>query len=189
MLLPLLKNGAPFRGLKLLAALGGLCLLQATLGAAAESRPPHPSPLYIRVNPLWYVGRGVRPIGRFGKRQMPWVSDAPVRIRQQETAWPDAGSWGGGSEGGGAGLGEEGFGETVEESVALVYSGCDEAMAEGPSGSRAEKLATHEKVNRLKGPRLGAPNTGNPRGHLGTGAGSTVRPRAPIVRERRCKGT
>ncbi|XP_061410439.1 prolactin-releasing peptide-like [Lethenteron reissneri] len=93
MLLPLLKNGAPFRGLKLLAALGGLCLLQATLGAAAESRPPHPSPLYIRgreVNPLWYVGRGVRPIGRFGKRQMPWVSDAPVRIRQQETAWPDA---------------------------------------------------------------------------------------------------
>ncbi|XP_032807200.2 uncharacterized protein LOC116940923 [Petromyzon marinus] len=93
MLLPLLKNGAPFRGLKLLAALGGLCLLQATLGVA-ESRRPQPSPLYIRgreVNPLWYVGRGVRPIGRFGKRQTPWFSDAPaVRIQQQETAWPDA---------------------------------------------------------------------------------------------------
>ncbi|XP_029788716.1 prolactin-releasing peptide [Suricata suricatta] len=48
----------------------GLLLLGLALRGAASPTPRHPMEIRTPgIDPAWYAGRGIRPVGRFGRRR------------------------------------------------------------------------------------------------------------------------
>ncbi|ELW63558.1 prolactin-releasing peptide [Tupaia chinensis] len=65
-----------------------LCLLvlDLALRGAASRAPPHSMEIRAPdINPAWYTGRGIRPVGRFGRRRAA-LRDVPLPGLQHQLA-------------------------------------------------------------------------------------------------------
>ncbi|XP_017194336.3 prolactin-releasing peptide [Oryctolagus cuniculus] len=72
-----------------------LCLLLLSLALRGAASQAHQHSMEIRtpdINPAWYTGRGIRPVGRFGRRRAALGAIAKAGRRHQPVHFPGEGS-------------------------------------------------------------------------------------------------